>query len=185
MPWSGGALCCKRKENDGRGAGAGGISIMSRGPHRSGWSWMLSLALMGPGMNTATAETVGAPESAFSLEAVRWQFRVLVVSAPDSSDERLHTQLEAVEASRADFEERNLLLVTLFDGAGSVAGEQPLTREQADRVRAALAIDQSAFAVRLIGKDGGIKLRKSTVVSMGDIYGLIDTMPMRRSEMER
>jgi hypothetical protein len=36
----------------------------------------------------------------------------------------------------------------------------------------------------LIGKDGGVKLRSSEPVSVKDIFGLIDSMPMRRQEMD-
>ncbi len=59
------------------------------------------------------------------------------------------------------------------------------SRDQADRVRESLGVGGGAFALRLVGKDGGIKLSRDTVVSMEEIYGLIDTMPMRRNEMER
>ncbi len=33
-------------------------------------------------------------------------------------------------------------------------------------------------------KDGGVKLRSSEPVSTKDLFGLIDSMPMRRQEME-
>ena len=145
---------------------------------------MLPLALMTHGASTAVAGPVQAPVPSFSLERVRWQFRVLVVSAPGRDDEALRTQLAAVEASRAQFDERDLILVMLLDGPGSVAGDQPLNRDQAERVRETIGLDAGGFALRLIGKDGGIKLSRNSVVSMDEIYGLIDTMPMRRNEME-
>jgi len=39
------------------------------------------------------------------------------------------------------------------------------------------------FMVVLIGKDGGEKLRREEGATLGEIFGLIDTMPMRRREM--
>jgi len=42
---------------------------------------------------------------------------------------------------------------------------------------------QGAFTVVLIGKDGGEKLRREEGANLGEIFGLIDTMPMRRREM--
>jgi len=36
----------------------------------------------------------------------------------------------------------------------------------------------------LIGKDGGVKLRKTYIVEANEVFDLIDLMPMRRSEMK-
>ena len=38
--------------------------------------------------------------------------------------------------------------------------------------------------VLLIGKDGGVKLRSTEPVSTDELFALIDSMPMRRREME-
>jgi hypothetical protein len=38
--------------------------------------------------------------------------------------------------------------------------------------------------VVLIGKDGGEKLRREEGGTLREIFGLIDTMPMRRREMQ-
>jgi hypothetical protein len=149
---------------------------------------LLPVTLAGAaGAATADGEAVVANGQAagFSLEELQWQYRVLVVSAPGPDDAATRLQLEAIEASRAQFEERDLLLVTLFGDSGSVAGDRPLTADEAARVRSGLGVDGEAFALRLIGKDGGIKLARGTVVSMEEVYMLIDTMPMRRREMER
>jgi hypothetical protein len=40
-----------------------------------------------------------------------------------------------------------------------------------------------AFSVRLLGKDGGEKLRSNQPVSTESLFALVDAMPMRRQEM--
>jgi len=45
-------------------------------------------------------------------------------------------------------------------------------------------VQAGTFQVLLIGKDGGVKLRSSGPVSMKDLFGLIDSMPMRQQEMD-
>jgi hypothetical protein len=50
-------------------------------------------------------------------------------------------------------------------------------------VRATLGIQSGSFALRLIGKDGGVKLSTASPTAMTEIYALIDTMPMRQREM--
>ena len=43
--------------------------------------------------------------------------------------------------------------------------------------------ESEPFAVMLVGKDTGVKLRRGQPVTMDEVFGLIDTMPMRRREM--
>ena len=54
--------------------------------------------------------------------------------------------------------------------------------EEAMKARAALGIQPGSFALRLIGKDGAIKLSAETATPMMEIYALIDSMPMRQRE---
>ncbi len=124
-----------------------------------------------------------AETTPFSLGELRWENRVLVVSAVSADDAALKSQLDMVETSREEFIERDLLLVTLLDDANSYAGSRRLTRDEVIRARAELGVDEAEFAVYLIGKDGGVKLSASDVVPMDDVYALIDSMPMRRREM--
>ena len=125
-----------------------------------------------------------AASAPFSIDALRWQQRVLVVSAPSEDDERLETQRETIAGARAEFADRDLVLVTLVDAGTSSADERPLTAEEADGVRERLDIRQGSFTVLLIGKDGTKKLASNEPVAMAEIYALIDSMPMRRREME-
>jgi len=42
-----------------------------------------------------------------------------------------------------------------------------------------------AFRIRLIGKDGGVKMDRSSPVDTLTLFSLIDAMPMRQAEMSR
>jgi hypothetical protein len=119
----------------------------------------------------------------FTLDQYRWQKRVLVVSAAASDDERLKEQLANVSSTAAEFADRDMALVALLGDGMSMAEDRKLRDSEADRVRTTLGIDTGIFAVKLIGKDGSVKLSKESVTSMNEIYALIDTMPMRRKEM--
>jgi hypothetical protein len=48
-----------------------------------------------------------------------------------------------------------------------------------------LDVSRGEFAVILMGKDGGIKLRRQSQTKLTDIFALIDAMPMRREEMRQ
>lgn len=122
-------------------------------------------------------------QAAFTLEKYRWKHRALVISAPDQNDAGLIAMRDAMASTREKFAERDMVLVTLLDNGASVAGERQLTAAEAAAARDTLGIQAGSFALRLVGKDGSVKLSKASPAAMAEIYALIDTMPMRQSEM--
>lgn len=120
--------------------------------------------------------------ASFTLSQYQWKRRVLVVSAPGEDDDDLKQQQYDLAKTAAAFAERDMALVTLLDSAVSTAGDRELTSEEATATRSALGIEGGSFALRLIGKDGSIKLSSETATPMAELYALIDSMPMRRRE---
>ena len=91
---------------------------------------------------------------------------VLVVGAP--GDKNVTAQLALLAQAKAALAERDVIIQTLpLEGA-----------------RAALGAG-APFTLLLVGKDGGVKLRRHAVTSPAEIAALIDTMPMRQEEMRR
>jgi hypothetical protein len=131
---------------------------------------------------TFTGTLVDASD-AFSLDQHRWKIRTLVISAPNASDENLKKQRREVAMYAEEFADRDMVLITLLEDAASTVGERQLTAEEAVALRDALRIQTGSFAVRLVGKDGSVKLSRDTATPMAEIYALIDTMPMRQREM--
>jgi hypothetical protein len=109
-----------------------------------------------------------------TLAAMRWQKRVLLVSAPDATDPLLKEQRLVLSRWRAGAEDRDLAVVEIV--GGTVAG----TDEAARVLRQRYKLPTTDFAVLLIGKDGGTKLRRTQPISSA-IGETIDAMPMRRS----
>ena len=126
---------------------------------------------------------VYSADSPFALSQYQWKKRVLVVSAPTADDRNLREQQNEVALVPEDFLDRDMVLVTLLDNAVSTAGDRELTTEETIAVRAALGIRPGSFALRLIGKDGSVKLSGETATSMTEIFALIDTMPMRQRSL--
>jgi hypothetical protein len=122
-------------------------------------------------------------EAPFTLLQYQWKKRVLVISAPAEDDESLRRQQKELALTAKEFVSRDMALVTLLDDAISKAGEQELTTREITATRATLGIHPGSFALRLIGKDGSIKLSGETATPMSEIYALIDGMPMRRREI--
>ena len=80
--------------------------------------------------------------------------------------------------------ERDLLIVEIFEEGESRAGGRVLSKEAAEALRGRFAPQRGAFQAILIGKDGLVKLKSEQPVATRDLFGLIDSMPMRRQEME-
>jgi hypothetical protein len=118
------------------------------------------------------------------LDALRWKNRVLVLSSPSESDASFQSQKQALVSSAQELVERDLMMLGIVEQGESRAGNQLLSEESVRDIRERLGLKTGTFQVVLIGKDGGVKLRSSEPVSMKDLFGLIDSMPMRQQEME-
>ncbi len=111
---------------------------------------------------------VGAEAVADGLAAYRWSRRVLLLFADTPADPELRAQQADLAAHAAGLAERDMVVIVSNDAA--------LRRQ----VRA-----PDGFAVVLVGKDGGVKLRKSSPVAFADLAATVDAMPMRREEMRQ
>ena len=116
--------------------------------------------------------------SAGPLDPWRWERRVLVVAAPDATDADLRVQRTLLAEDPQGLAERDLLVV-------EVTGDGADHGLDAGALRSDLDLPDDAFAVRLVGKDGGVKLRADAPVPLAELYDLIDSMPMRQDEMRR
>ena len=104
-----------------------------------------------------------------NLDDFLWVNRPIVVLADSPDDPRFLEQLRLLEERLPDLKERDVVVITDTDPS------QKTDLRQALRPR--------GFMLVLIGKDGGIKLRKPSPWSVREISRVIDKMPMRRQEI--
>jgi hypothetical protein len=71
--------------------------------------------------------------------------------------------------------------IEAFDGPPP--GKQTLSAAEVRGLRKSYGVDEQNYAVLLIGKDGGVKLRREVPVTTTELFSLIDSMPMRKREM--
>lgn len=90
------------------------------------------------------------------LSVHQGRHRVVVIDTPSPQSGEYLRQVAALEAAAAGLRERDVEIVT-----------QAAT----------------AFRVRLIGKDGGVKFARREFVDAATLFGLIDAMPMRQAEI--
>ena len=104
-----------------------------------------------------------------NLDDFLWVNRPIVVLADSPDDPRFLEQLRLLQERLPDLKERDVVVITDTDPS------QQTDLRQALRPR--------GFMLILIGKDGGIKLRKPSPWSVREISRVIDKMPMRRQEI--
>jgi hypothetical protein len=117
------------------------------------------------------------------IKPYRWQNRLLLVFAPSGQNDSFQHQQDLWRDQVLQLKDRDLLVLPVV-GSQPVKGpgQQPLTPAS---LRELFQVSEEEFAVVLVGKDGTEKYRTSSPVAPRHIYGIIDTMPMRQSEMRK
>ncbi|APO73616.1 hypothetical protein AM571_CH00771 [Rhizobium etli 8C-3] len=130
---------------------------------------------------TKVEETQGGQAPVASLEEFRWKSRVLVIFA-DTDNSRAARQENQLLADRTGLQERDMVVFKISGstvkpifGAGGDLNETALRKELRGP-------EAGEFAAALVGKDGTVKLKVSEPVSNGELFAIIDSMPMRAAE---
>ena len=104
-----------------------------------------------------------------TLDQYRWSHRPVLLFAPSEHDKAYRLQMKILDAAESGLAERDVLVLSDILDVGR------------GKLRKTFQID--GFEIILIGKDGGVKLRSKTPISVEDLFSVIDAMPMRRQEM--
>ncbi|MEM7521857.1 MAG: DUF4174 domain-containing protein [Pseudomonadota bacterium] len=103
------------------------------------------------------------------LSEFRWKKRPVLVFADSADDPAFIEQLALLEARAEALAERDVVVLTDTDPAA--------------RSALRLKMRPRGFMLVLVGKDGGIKLRKPFPWDVREISRSIDKMPMRQREI--
>ncbi|MFC3692439.1 DUF4174 domain-containing protein [Chenggangzhangella methanolivorans] len=131
----------------------------------------------------ALVAAFAAPAFAAGLDAYLWKSRPVIVFAPERDQPEAADQLKRLAAARATLEDRDMpvFVVTRRQVSPLSGGRAPATLNAQD-LRKTYGVADDAFAVVLVGKDGGEKLRSAEPVEAARLTDLVDTMPMRQGE---
>jgi hypothetical protein len=139
----------------------------------------------GAGQTGTGQKASGAQEmrSIVTLGELKDTARPLLIFAPNARDMRLMDQMEVVRVNRKEAKERRLVAVAVPE-TGKIAVGSMLGPDEAAKARRRFHVDAGEFAVVLVGKDGGEKLRSSKPLPFKRLEDVIDGMPMRQEEMK-
>ncbi len=121
------------------------------------------------------ADTTGAPAliqpgADSDLSEFQWKARPIVVFADSPDDPRFQEQIDRLTSGADQLLERDVVVLTDTDPS----------------VRSALRtkLRPRGFMLVLVGKDGGVKLRKPSPWTVREITRSIDKFPDRQREVE-
>nr|WP_317961056.1 DUF4174 domain-containing protein [Phaeobacter inhibens] len=110
------------------------------------------------------------PGASVELDDLMWLHRPIVVFADSPADPRFHEQMERLADGAEALLERDVIVLTDTDPGVTSALRKKL------RPR--------GFMLVLIGKDGGVKLRKPQPWTVRELSRTIDKFPSRLREVE-
>lgn len=138
------------------------------------------LASTGPGFatDTTTADPVATWDadkatifeaSEIELDAFKWRARPVIVFADSENDPAFARQLELLTDRLDELAERDVVLIV-----DTSPDDKSALRTQ---------LRPRGFMLTLVGKDGGVKLRKPFPWDVRALTRQIDKMPIRRQEI--
>ncbi len=104
------------------------------------------------------------------LGSLRWTNRPIVVFADSDADPRFQEQIDKLLSDQPALLDRDVVILVDTDPSQ----KSPLRQKLRPR----------GFMLVLIGKDGGIKLRKPSPWTVRELSRTIDKMPMRQREID-
>ena len=123
--------------------------------------------------------------SAMDLIQFQWRHRLLFLFAPDASHPNFAKLHNEIAEQMDETKERDLVIFEILEQGASWMDAAPLDRQMAISIRKKFAVPPQDYTVVLVGKDGGVKLKRDEYVSLAAVFGLIDSMPMRQNEMRQ
>ncbi|MBT8237722.1 MAG: DUF4174 domain-containing protein [Croceitalea sp.] len=109
--------------------------------------------------------------NAQDLASYKWKNRVIILFS-NTNSKLMNQQFRLLNEQVASLQDRDIVVLT------------PNSVDQLSHKKN-IKLEEDFVGLILIGKDGGIKLKKSFVVEPEVIFNLVDSMPMRRAEIRK
>jgi len=106
------------------------------------------------------------------LDNYLWKNRIVIIFKTVNDNTKLEKQLELFNSYSDEIEDRNMIVLIPNEDEKHIISEK-------------FNVDANYQGLILVGKDGGIKFKQKLVVDPKILFSLIDSMPMRKSEMRR
>ncbi len=131
-----------------------------------------------------TSNTTQNQQDTLDIAQFQWKNRLILIFA-DEGYSTYNRQLAMLNTSLKALKEREVIVFSFFDEVYIASLGESLPPSISNAYRQYFGIEKEKFTLLLIGKDGGVKLKKDTLTNAQSIVDLIDSMPMRQQEMKK
>ena len=114
-----------------------------------------------------------------SITELKWQHRIILIKEDTSCDQYIENLINA----KLEIDDRHILWFLICSNKLETNYTGTIDTDFATNISNKFFVSNNVKAI-LIGKDGGVKRRTESLNLIG-LFALIDTMPMRQSEMRR
>ena len=115
--------------------------------------------------------------AAQDLSNYTWKNRIVILYENDTNTADVESALEIIDNYTSKFTERDILVFVYKDNIFYS------TNRKATDIKKSDILPKTYDGYVLIGKDGGIKSKALYPFNLEQLFNLIDSMPMRKSEM--
>lgn len=125
------------------------------------------------------------PINAQNLSEHQWKNRILIIQFDHAEQENYLEQIQLLKDHQQGLKERKLVVYQVCDDLYKMNLKKDSSWDKVDGnfFEKISQEKETNFSIHLIGLDGGTKLHKSKVLTMKELFAIIDRMPMRRQEM--
>lgn len=123
-------------------------------------------------------------EVELNLENYQWKERILCIFAKSPEDPIYQWQLKEIEANPRGITERDLTIIHIFTKGEGRINQTPIPEPGPGHLYRQFKIRENSFWVLLIGKDGKEKYRDNKPISFEDLFSIIDSLPLRKEEIQ-
>ena len=122
------------------------------------------------------------------LKKHQWENRVVLIMSKNEDFKPYPQQIAQLVRLPKELKERKILIYEVLPGRYRIMNYLNIEKKS-KWISSSLLYEQygnkeSGFQVVLIGLDGGVKLKSSNFLRASEMFATIDSMPMRRAEME-
>lgn len=125
------------------------------------------------------------PASAQEISSHLRENRVLIVMTTDTDNEQFQGQVKQLEENVPGLRERKLIVYLATPEAYKIFNSKTDNWIPDASLYKNYKRKDSTIELVLIGLDGGVKDIKYSFTPIQDIFAIIDTMPMRQSELRK
>lgn len=119
------------------------------------------------------------------FDQFKWKNRLLFLFASERNDPFFRDLRREISDRKSEVGDRDLVIFEILESGSSRMDTTHIDPRTAASLREHFDIQPKTFMLILLGKDGGIKLKRNDRVKLEEIFSLIDSMPMRKDEMRQ